>query len=200
MSGRRNRGFTLIEILMVVAIIGVIATAAIAPLVYTVLRAADAEDQYNDEEALRRGVSLIMKDISETMRTANGPLIRTIKKGMLGMADDYYIIVASTSPARQNLPAGSVVYRIVRKTMFSKLPEGLYRWILPSTLPADIDPERLNEEEAQLVLAGVTEMKAEILIPPDWSEEAYSGGLPAGIKLSLARGEKKAERVEWIPR
>jgi len=190
----------MVEILLVVAIVGVIATAAIAPLIYTVLRVVDAEDQYNDKEALQRGLSLIMKDLSETMRTANEPLIRTIKKGMLGMTDDYSIIVASTALTRQNLPAGSVVYRIMRRNMFTNLPEGLYRWIVPLTSPADIDPEKLNEADAQLVLMGITGMKVEILIPPDWSEEAYSGNLPIGIRISLARGEKKVERVEWIPR
>ena len=190
----------MVEILLVVAIVGVIATAAIAPLIYTVLRVVDAEDQYNDKEALQRGLSLIMKDLSETMRTANEPLIRTIKKGMLGMTDDYSIIVASTALTRQNLPAGSVVYRIMRRNMFTNLPEGLYRWIVPLTSPADIDPEKLNEADAQLVLMGITGMKVEILIPPDWSEEAYSGNSPIGIRISLARGEKKVERVEWIPR
>ena len=195
---RINRGFTLIEIILVIAIIGIIATSAMAPLVFTVIRVVDAEERYNDEEAMRCGLSLIIKDISETMRTVNGPLIRTIKKEMMGTIDDYTIIVTSTAPVRQNLQAGCVVYRIIRNTMFSKLPEGLYRWTVPLKLLVDIDPEKLEEDEAQLVLAGVTALKAEILIPPDWSEEAYIGELPAGIKISLARGEKKVERVEWL--
>lgn len=200
MTYKQFRGFTFIEILVVVAIIGVIASAAIAPLVYTVIRIVDAEEQYNDEEALYRGISLIIKDISETLRTATGPLIRTIKKGILGMGDDYTLIVASTAPVRQNLQAGSVVYRIVKKSMFSRLPEGLFRWNVPMLSPVDIDPEKLNEDDAQLVLTDVKNLKIEILIPPDWSEEAYSGGLPDGIRVSLERKEKKVEQVEWFPK
>lgn len=197
---RQRGGFTLIEILVVVVIVGVIATTAIAPLVFTVIRVVDTEEKYNDEEALHRGIYLIIKDISETMRTATGPLIRTVKKGILGMGDDYTIIVASTAPARQNLPAGSVVYKVVKKTVFSKLPEGLFRWVVPVLPPADIDPEKLNDDDAQLVLLDVDSLKIEILIPPDWSEEAYSGALPDGIKVSLVRKEKKVEQVEWFPK
>jgi len=197
---RINAGFTLIEILLVVAIMGVIASAAMAPLVYTIIRVVEAEEQYNDEEALQRALTLIVKDISEAMRTASDPLMRTFKKEMLGMDDDYSIIVTSIAPARQNLPAGCVVYHIIRSTMFTKLPQGLYRWVVPLKSPAEIDPEKMEEDEAKLVLPGVTGMKVEILIPPDWSEEAYSGKLPVGLKVSLARGEKKVERVEWLPR
>jgi len=203
MNSRRNSGFTLIEILMVVAIIGVIATAAIAPLVFTIVRVVEAEEQYSDEEALHRGLSLIIRDIFETMRTAENPLLRTVKKGILGRGDDFSLIVASTAPSRQGLSAGSVVYRVVggsSLSTLSKLPNGLYRWIIPLTLPADVDPEKLDEKGAQLVLTGVTELKIEILIPPDWSEEAYSGGLPVGMKISLTRNDKKVERIEWIPR
>jgi prepilin-type N-terminal cleavage/methylation domain-containing protein len=203
MAYKQHRGFTFIEILVVMAIVGVIASAAIAPLVYAVIRVVETEESFNDDEALQRGISLIIKDIFEAMRTANAPLIRTVRKGVLGKGDDYTIIVASTAPARQNLPAGSVVYRIVRKSAFSKLPEGLYRWIISKLSPAEIDPEKLEkelEDEAQLVLTDVTNLKMEILTPPDWSEEAYSGGLPEGIKVSLVRKEKKVEQVEWFPK
>lgn len=200
---KQSRGFTLIEILLVVAIVGVIASAAIAPLVYTVIRVVDAEEQYNDEEALQRGISLVAKDIFEIMRTAENPVIRTIKKGILGTGDDYTLIVASTTPARQNLPAGSVVYRIVKKSsgvsgMFTKLPEGLYRWIVPLVAPINVDHEKLEDDDAQLVLPDASNLKIEIFEPPDWSEDAYSGGVPAGMKISLSRKEKKVERVEWL--
>ena len=194
------RGFTLIEILMVVAIVGVIATAAIAPLAFTVIRIVDTEEQYNNEEALHRGLSLIIKDISETMRTAEGPLLRTVRKGILGMGDDYYLIVASIAPARQNAAAGSVVYRVIKKTVFSRLPEGLYRWIIPSKAPTEIDPEDLEEDEAQLVLTDITNLKVEIFIDNAWSEESYSGELPIAIKVSLKRDEKTVEQIEWFPK
>jgi hypothetical protein len=181
-----------------VAIIGIIATAAIAPLAYTVVRVVNSEEQYNDEEALQRALSFIIKDIFEIMRTAESPLLRTIKKGILGMGDDFTIIVASTAPARQNLPAGSVVYKVIKKTVFSKLPEGLHRWVVPILSPANIDHEKLDDDEAQLVLPDVTNLKIEIFNPPDWSDEAYVGGIPVAIKVSLTRKEKKVERVEWL--
>ena len=105
---------------------GLIAALAFAPVVYVVRQVTETEAAYSDELALRRTAMFMAKDVAEGLRLAS-IVVRVIGHKELGGGDDDTLIVASSSQARQNLPAGSVVYRVVRYSfMNDKYVPGLY--------------------------------------------------------------------------
>ncbi|MBR1438384.1 MAG: type II secretion system protein, partial [Synergistaceae bacterium] len=53
-SSPKKRGFTLIEILVAVSLTGILTALALAPVVVSVRRAVQAQEDYSDEAALSR--------------------------------------------------------------------------------------------------------------------------------------------------
>ena len=56
-----RRGFTLIEILVVVLLAGMVTTLALAPVVFTVRRVIETQADYSDAGALERALAFIGK-------------------------------------------------------------------------------------------------------------------------------------------
>jgi len=197
---KRRKALTLMEILVTVALTGLIASLAFGPIVYIVRQITEAEASYSDEAALRRAAMFMAQDVSASLRLASAP-VRVISHEELGGRHNDTLIVASSAPTRQNLSAGSVVYRVVRPSLFmnNRQIPGLYRWILPGILPEDVVYGRLNAEDGQLVVPHVSEMNLSVFVPPDWVPY-YLGGLPAGMRfiLSRERGGEESERVEYV--
>jgi prepilin-type N-terminal cleavage/methylation domain-containing protein len=193
-----RRGFTLIEVIVVLAVVGVVMTAAMAPLVYSVSRVVEAERVFREESAFTKVMALIAKDMSAVLRMAPSPVVRLLKSDALGSRDLSILIVASSTPAVQNQAVGSVVYKVYESSAFLNFVPGLYRWVVPSVFPRDVEPEKLDMEQAQFVLPDVTELNIQIFVPPDW-KDSYSGNMPVGMKIELARGEERGERVDWFP-
>lgn len=194
----KRRGFTLIEILVVVLLAGMVTTLALAPVVFTVRRVVEAQSDYSDAGALERTLAFIDKDVAAALRLA--PLaVKVEDHRVLGGGEDDVLLVASSAPAKQNLPAGSLVYRIDRGgPMREETPPGLYRWLLPGTDIAKIDAAKLRGETGQLVLPGVTAFGVEVVAGSERQSE-YEGALPAGLVVTVARGEgKDEERVEHV--
>jgi prepilin-type N-terminal cleavage/methylation domain-containing protein len=193
-----RRGFTLIEVIVVMAIVGVVVTAAVAPLVYSVSRLLEAEEGFREKLAFDKVMELIAKDVFAVLRMAPTPSVRLMKSEVMGNRDLSVLIAASSAPAAQDQAVGSVVYKVHESSAFLDFVPGLYRWVLPSVFPQDVEPEKLDMERGQLVLPDVTELKIQVLLPPDWND-SYSGGLPVGMKIELIRGEERGERVDWFP-
>ncbi|MBR0069110.1 MAG: hypothetical protein IJP97_01305, partial [Synergistaceae bacterium] len=110
----------------------------------------------------------------------------------LGGRDDDTLMVMSTSPTVQNLPAGTVVYKLAEGgILHNNIIPGLYRWIFPGKMPNVIKTDTLNAEYAQLVLPGVNEFCVEIPrgSHEDERQKEYRGPLPAGIYIKLGRHE-----------
>lgn len=190
----RSRAFTLVEVLMAVALTGLVASMTLVPVIYAVRRVVDTETAYSDGVALRRTALFMAQDVFAGLRLAP-TVVRVIDHKQFGGTDDDTLIVASAAPAKQNLAAGSVIYRTVRSgIMNDALIPGLYRWLLPGVLPEDVDPEKLEEKNGQLVAPYVTALKVSVYEPPEWVED-YGGKLPRGMQLTLSRGEESIEYV-----
>ncbi len=185
----KRNGFTLIEILIAVMLTGLISTLALAPVIVTVRRVVDIQNDYTDIAALSRTLNFITRDISSAMRLASEVLI--IKEHeSLGGNDDDALIILTTAPVAQNLPAGSIAYKLENERR--DIIPGLYRWIFPGKLPSDIDPETLNPEDAQLVLPDVKNFCVEVVadsVEKDRRKD-YKGPLPVGIYMRISRSEK----------
>ena len=195
----KKSAFTLVEVLVSVALTGLIASLAFAPVVYVVRQITETEAAYSDEVALRRTVMFMAQDVAAGLRLAS-IVVRVIAHKEFGGIDDDTLIVASSSQARQNLAAGSVVYRVVtRSIMNDKYIPGLYRWLLPGILPEDVEHNKLEVKDGQLITPYVTELSLSVFEPPEWVSD-YGGKLPEGMKFALARGSfaEKGERVEYV--
>ena len=96
----------------------------------------------------------------------------------LGGAEDDALLVASTAPAKQNLPAGCLVYRIDRGgPMRGDTPPGLYRWLLPGEVDAFLGGQGLDLLHHQRVGAGRdADFELDVLGLGRASEGAGAGG------------------------
>lgn len=194
----KKSAFTLIEVLIAVALTGLVASLALAPVIYAVRQIQETETAYSEETALRRTAMFMAQDVAAGLRLAD-TVVRTVRHEQLGGGDDDALIVASAAPAKQNLAAGSVVYRVVRASFMNErhIP-GLYRWLLPGVMPDDAEYEKLEEKDGQLVAPYVTELKLAVFESPEWVED-YSGKLPQGMQFALSRGKERMEYVFSFP-
>ncbi|MBQ9433328.1 MAG: type II secretion system protein [Synergistaceae bacterium] len=189
-----NRAFTLVEILVAVMLTGILTTLALAPVVITVRRVVDTQTEYTDFAALSRTMNFIARDLNSAMRMA--PNVITINDHeALGGHDDDALLIMSTAPTAQNLPSGTLVYKVSEGGMLhGNVIPGLYRWIFPGKVPNVIKIDTLNPEDGQLVLPGVSGFSVEI--PTGAHEDdrriSYSGALPSAIYIKLVRGERTA--------
>jgi len=195
----KNKAFTLMEVLVSVALTGLIAAMAFAPVAYVVRQVTEAEAAYSEKAALRRTAMFMAQDVAAGLRLT--PIVvRVIDHEELGGGDDDTLIVASSAQARQNIAAGSVVYRVVRQSfMNDRYVPGLYRWLLPGILPKDVEHEKLEVKDGQLMTPHVTALSLSVFEPPEWVSD-YGGNLPAGIKFVLSKGhnDEEGEQVEYV--
>ena len=187
-----TKGFTLIEILVAVMLTGLLATLALAPVASTVRRVVDTQEEYSDVAALSRTMNFITRDLYSAMRLASNVI--TVKDHeSLGGHDDDVLLIMSTAPTAQNLPSGTLVYKVNEGGMLHKnIIPGLYRWIFPGKLPNAVNTDSMEDEEGQLVLPGVSDFCVEV--PMGTHEEdrrkSYSGPLPNGIYIKMRRGDR----------
>lgn len=187
-----TKGFTLIEILVAVMLTGILTTLALAPVVVTVRRVVETQQEYTDLAALSRTMNFITRDLNSAMRLAAN-VITVIDHEAMGGNDDDVLMVMSTSPSAQDLPAGTLVYKTAEGgILHGNIIPGLYRWVFPGKAPNSIKHDRLKGEEGQLVLPFVKEFCVEIPAgdKEDDRRKEYSGPLPAGIYIRIKRGER----------
>ncbi len=194
----RGKGFTLIEILIAVMLTGMLTTLALAPVVITVRRVVETQEEYSDMSALTRTMSFIERDLASAMRFSPNT-ITVVDHEALGGNDDDTLMIMSTAPTVQGLPAGTVVYKIEEGgIMHRNIIAGLYRWMFPGKIPNVIKIDTLNGEDAQLVLPGVNEFSVEV--PKGANEEdrqkEYKGKVPAGLYIKIGRRDNDLQAAQ----
>ncbi len=188
-------GFTLVEVLVAVMLTGMLTALALAPVVITVRRTVETQEQYADTAALSRTMSFMGRDLQSAMRLS--PNVLAVKDHQaLGGKENDILMVMSTSPAVQGMSAGTVVYTVAEGgILHGNVLPGLYRWVFPGILPKDVKTDTLNPEEAQLVLPYVEEFSVEIPVSSreDDRQKEYSGLLPKGIYIKISRERRERE-------
>ncbi len=190
----RRRGFTLLEILTAVMLTGILTGLALAPVVMTVRRVVEIQEAHSGSVALSRTAEFIARDLKAALRLARIAVMVKDHEALGSHADDT-LLVMTTTLTRQQIAAGTVVYKIERDSELREAPAGLYRWIFPGKQPREVDTEKLRGETGQLVLPGVNAFNVEIPRGTEIVEE-YSGAVPAGIYISLSRGDKEKGNEE----
>ena len=183
-----NKAFTLIEILVALMLTGLLSALALAPVVLTVRQITELQEEYSDTAALAKTTDFIARDLDRAIRLASN-VITVIDHEALGGWDDDTLLIMSSAPNVQNLASGTVVYRIDDGGIMHDDIPGLYRWIVPGKLPNEVNADKLEIEDGQLVLPDVNEFCVEIPGKDDRRKE-YAGALPGGIYIRLARGER----------
>ncbi|MBQ8692552.1 MAG: prepilin-type N-terminal cleavage/methylation domain-containing protein [Synergistaceae bacterium] len=192
----RRKGFTLLEILTAVMLTGILTGLALAPVAATVRRVVEIQDAHAGSVALSRTLAFIASDLHGAVRSARVVMIIKDHEAFGSLQDDTLAVI-TTSLTRQNLAAGTVVYKVERGSSLREAPPGLYRWVFPGKQVREVNTDNLKGEDGQLVLPGVTGFNAEV--PKGTERQAnYSGGLPIGVYLSVTRGDKNNHNEESL--
>lgn len=192
---KARKAFTLIEILIAVMLTGMLTTFALAPVVVTVRRVVETQEEYSNVAALSRTINFIERDLASAMRMSSN-VITIIDHESIGGYDDDILIVMSTSTTAQNLPSASLIYKVEEGgVMHNNVIPGLYRWVFPGRIPNTIKYNNLrgDDPEAQLVLPDVNDFCVEVPVSPnedEWRKD-YSGQLPQGLYIKIGRGSRE---------
>ena len=106
MKNRRARGFTLIEILLVVGLVGIIASAALAPLVVTVRSLEEAQARWGRRHNARDAADAMYRDLRLALRNPSFQSVRIIHEESLGNDADDRLVMWSAAPKYEGKSAG----------------------------------------------------------------------------------------------
>lgn len=197
----RRGGFTLVEILVVIALIGVMATCAIAPMTHMVKNIRDARSYFGDLAAIEDALELIQRDIGNVLVVPRKNYMAVRKHDLFGDSADDVLAIASGSVIRTTMAPGVVVYKLLREDSLGmdKVIPGLYRWIFPVKGIEDLDlKSSFPPEKAALVLPYVSSFRVEVYVGKSWIGD-YSGAQPPAARITLKRGETVYGSTEWFP-
>lgn len=199
----RKKGFTFVEILVVLALVGVLTVAAIGPIVHLVGLLRDARLRLGESVAVEDGMALIFRDIRSVLPVGEkGRAYSVIRRHDIfgGRGDDVLAVASGSLLGTSGVP-GTVVYRLVREGtlgMRTVLP-GLYRWIFQGRIPEDLDlKEDFPMEEGALVIPYVDSFRVEFYEDQAWVGD-YGGAMPSAARVRLERKGETYEVTDWLP-
>ncbi|MEG2185236.1 MAG: type II secretion system protein [Cloacibacillus sp.] len=211
------RGFTLIEIMLVVGLIGIIASAALAPIVFTVRSMEEAQKSWGARHNAAAAVDRIFSDARRIIPNSSFSVFKIIHKSGFGSAGDDRLVLWSAAPKYEGKNVGVVVYRVVQKDAFNNAAPGLYRWVLvnvPSQVtasgdavlaggekpktPMDVETDKLDPKEGRLLLADVQGINFYVRNEDKWVQEC-DGDIPKMLKIEVAAKDGLYTRIERFP-
>lgn len=196
----RRKAFTLVEILVVVAIAGIIIVAALTPLTFTIRTIRDAQRNFSSSNRERFVVNQIFQDAREVLSIYCDTPFLVLHRDELGSRADDTLLLWTNTPAYAGGAAGCVVYRMLPKSILApELPEGLYRWVIPKALqPEKIEEEDIKPEEGRLVLPGITSVRFSVMENAEWVDE-YKGNRPQAMRVTLKKEEGEVVYEGLLP-
>lgn len=193
----RLNGFTMIEVLVVVALFGIIAAVALAPAVAVVRRFEDVRA----EEAREQRMTYFLRRIPDELRASpltfiDGPAVVLIRRDILGGAADDRLAFWSDRGEEPGVRA----IRLFQPGAGRTGAPGVYRWVLPLQAPNTVNWDMLDPGEGRLLFAGAESLRFSVLEfdSSEWSDE-YSGPRPRGIRITVKAGEEEFIHEDWLP-
>lgn len=197
----RKAGFTFIELMVTMVILGVIATSAMIPMVFMIRQLEYTEHDFAQKEGMNRAGSFLSREISNFGPAPGRIAFRTLRKEVLGgYREDLLLFWGASSSLYPGTSPGSVLYCL------SPLPDGaskgLYRYTFPSVSPENIDLNRpdLRNVSKQLLIPGINEMSFSVWDGSGWAD-SFEGAYPEAVRFTLKRNNDDVlEKLVWIPR
>ncbi len=202
--------------MLVVGLVGIIATAALAPLVFTIRSLEEAQRRWGASHNTAAAVEKIYSDIRRVIPNPSFSTFKIIHKSGLSAQADDRLVVWSAAPKYEGKNVGVVVYKVVTKGALNNAKPGLYRWVLanvpsvnalsgdlsgnpsePET-PMEVNTDDLDPKEAKLVLAEAAGVRFYVWRDNKWEQE-YDGKLPRLLKTEVITKEGGYSHTERFP-
>ena len=196
-----KRGFTLVEILIALAIGGIIIAAGIAPLMFTVRTLARVRDDFARMNTERTAVNRIFQDAREMNPLNCDAPFCLVKSDILGTDDRGYLAVWTSARSYYNLPASSVVWGVPDESVLrAETRAGLYRWVISEdAMPRSLDVAALDPVSGSLAIPGVRSVSFSAMDGREW-KDSYEGAFPRALRVSLKYDDTESIYEEMLPR
>ena len=183
----------MIEILLVVGLVGIISSAALAPLYLTVRSLEEAQARWGRRHNANEAADAMFRDLRMVIANPSFESVRIQHEEGLESDSDDRLLMWSMSPRYEGKSAGVVVYRVLPEDSFRDEAPGLYRWVIcgqpslhaqhgetygPGSAdvpePMDIDPEDLEAKDGELLLTEARGLRFYFPHGDEWEREEYN--------------------------
>jgi prepilin-type N-terminal cleavage/methylation domain-containing protein len=197
---RKKSAFTLVEILIVVGIAGIIITAGVTPLLFTVRTLSNTRQTFADDNRERAVFNRIVQDLMEASQLYAGSPVKVTKSEELAGKSRDALIVWTITPSYAGLPTGNVIYAIPKISLFSdSTGTGLHRWVVSEDITSETNlQELLEKNDSQLALPNLEGFSVQALRGSEWQDE-YTGVTPQAIRVVFEYEDMERTHEAWFP-
>ena len=196
----KRRGFTLLEIMIALAIAAIITSAGVAPLMYTTRMILSAREDFSRSNMERAAVNRIFADIRGAVSLNESNPVAIHGYDEISTEANDFLIVRTTSVTNTVSPLSSVVWgKPSDVSVRDDFTPGLYRWVLPRDInPGDVAVRELDPGHASLVLPDVEAVSFSVRRSGEWTRN-YSGAMPRALRVTFTYGEDRVVYEEILP-